>query len=1326
MAKKQFNLTVSKTPARPRNKRMREVGVVTSGGGAVVNIVGSGESVEGHTHENKSDLDQLTVDENGYIEITTLRDVTDPETGEQITVPVTEKVKAGYADKVGYAEKAAHADKADEAETAKVAETAKTAERAKLADVAKDLTNDSPVLKKFLSREKDDDAEGYITLKKGAQFGSQFIPGQDGTGGQIDSAGNGELESLKLRGFLEVPELRFNRIDVVSGELWNSVAFGLIESVEIDKDENGTELESGVITLHLEEKEYGGMAVDDLCRGMFHNLTQEESGTDDCGFDRIRGFATSYFRVSAAPYGDYKNRFRYELRPSENGFVNPHPCKGMKYAVYGNQTKKDRQYSAYHTGKYTRYLSGVNTWVISPSMIKSQFGDLSGLSLNGVTMEGYGSMQQNAYLFGTHMQLNPETVEDMKHELGGYSCSLSSYEGILHIAADATEVTDGDLVIPSLVSATVMEDETYREKLLLAEQDGATWLVGSNRYVLYTTIEAYKGDKQLSYSNNGGAGRFTVELDVHGLEAKMDGGTVYITKVTQLKGAFLTMRVNCGGDVVFTKRYYVKVVRDGEGVVTGDLGNAYQQVAAYADGSAVVTDLSTGYVAVRTNVYAYYGAAPMPVTDVQVVSVTNGRDEEIPGDLYDVEATRNPTGGPGGIAIGVVRLKLLRGFKFDDTNVMRIDLSVKAKSEGGTVYPINTLRMCVGALRAGADGEVPTIYGVEAIPNAVLLKEDGTYSPGQLRLHVWRIENGKYLSGSGGGLCVYKVDGVQKGEIINELTLDLDTLKPQQNIEVSVMGAGGSGYDTETVPVLRNGEDGKDGTDGIAYTLTAPVTNFGRDSLGNRPISSTTVTALRNGEKWDGGTFVLWGTTDGKKHTELGRISNTTQTLVQAHNDYPVLIVSLHRYGSQNNSPSNALATLTITSVSDGQNVAAGAYPYNRGEYNPDETYTFTKDRRDCVWIKVGDASRVYMVKEFGAILEGVDPSTDTEGAYWIPANMEMFTAISTALIDGANIAGFLYKDSVMRSQAENKDGQPYLVLDGEKGFIEGTRLRLGIVDDDGDVVDGVVETALARASKHFSGSLTSYERNGIGGYVTDNAVYYDSTILPGVYPPAPTISYAGYTDITLPNGSSNLGFSSWAAQVGACTYTSYPKTSDRSVNVIFNDPEISDAVARFCVNGVFASNDSAQGSSALDNPDQYTPHKRTALAVSSRMTRAQRISDKAYAATNLIGGPAIHIEEGFIRDMTLGMYVEGRSDNPPGEYCQIGICERSGETAAVVVLAPAKKGMFYALALKGINSTCLFKAGTSDIVVLSNRDGENKTRALVFFDGNQFIDFLP
>lgn len=54
-----------------------------------------------------------------------------------------------------------------------------------------------------------------------------------------------EMQGLKLNEFLEVPELRFNRIDVVSGELWNSIAFGIIESVDTINKIATLKLESG-------------------------------------------------------------------------------------------------------------------------------------------------------------------------------------------------------------------------------------------------------------------------------------------------------------------------------------------------------------------------------------------------------------------------------------------------------------------------------------------------------------------------------------------------------------------------------------------------------------------------------------------------------------------------------------------------------------------------------------------------------------------------------------------------------------------------------------------------------------------------------------------------------------------------------------------------------------------------------------------------------------------------------------------------------------------------------------------------------------------------
>ena len=52
-----------------------------------------------------------------------------------------------------------------------------------------------------------------ITAKKGLQIGESFVPGiLTGSGGFFDKYANGEVESLIIRRFLEVPELRFNRV----------------------------------------------------------------------------------------------------------------------------------------------------------------------------------------------------------------------------------------------------------------------------------------------------------------------------------------------------------------------------------------------------------------------------------------------------------------------------------------------------------------------------------------------------------------------------------------------------------------------------------------------------------------------------------------------------------------------------------------------------------------------------------------------------------------------------------------------------------------------------------------------------------------------------------------------------------------------------------------------------------------------------------------------------------------------------------------------------------------------------------------------------------
>jgi len=167
-------------------------------------------------------------------------------------------------------------------------------------------------------------------FKEGLEVGD-YTSGFFGTGAKIDKNGYAEMSGLTLREFLEVPELRFNRIDVVSGELWNSIAFGTIESVDT---------ENQTATIKLEDGEYSGLHVNDICRGIFHNIdgyNNTETGIDDCGFEKMQGFSTAYF-TPIEIIGERGEKFRYTLKAG----TSQHPCPAMKFAVYGNFVDETR------------------------------------------------------------------------------------------------------------------------------------------------------------------------------------------------------------------------------------------------------------------------------------------------------------------------------------------------------------------------------------------------------------------------------------------------------------------------------------------------------------------------------------------------------------------------------------------------------------------------------------------------------------------------------------------------------------------------------------------------------------------------------------------------------------------------------------------------------------------------------------------------------------------------------------------------------------------------------------------------------------------------
>lgn len=381
--------------------------------------------------------------------------------------------------------------------------------------------------KLFLSKLYDDTALGVITFKnsviadsmiyakKGITIGN-YISGLLGDGAIIDEHGNIEAGSLTLREFLSVPELRFNRVDVVSGELWNSIAFGTIESVDTKNQ---------IATLKLEDGEYSGLHVNDICRGIWHNISgvnETTPGTDECGFEKMQGFSTAYF-TPIEILDERGKQFRYSLKPN----TTQHPTANMKFAVYGNFLDETRQSSAYSTRDYKRFLKDVSTWAIDWTNIASQFGKIEGLNIPGAPddgiLHGDGAYLTNVYMTGAIIEFTPEQEGSLKGE-DAYSVNLTR--------TDLSVIVDNELNI--LDKYSQMNNLTFG-------------------------VQAFKGTKELVFSDVYAEGAYFLTWEAVGIKCTMANGIFTITDILSTTNEpHIDLLINCEGNATFKKSVVVQ------------------------------------------------------------------------------------------------------------------------------------------------------------------------------------------------------------------------------------------------------------------------------------------------------------------------------------------------------------------------------------------------------------------------------------------------------------------------------------------------------------------------------------------------------------------------------------------------------------------------------------------------------------------------------------------------------------------------------------------------------------------------------------------------
>jgi len=269
--KKEYISTVTPRTSRPRSERLRKLGGSgsSSGGSTVVTIAGGGSTpIEGHTHGNLATLERLGADDNGYVYVDNLKET---EEGDGWT-NVSEKAKAGYADDAGHAVKSDYADDSD------------------LWD-GHDFDDymDQPV-------RRNDDVEFRSVASEDFHTRGFVSDMETGVGAGIDADGNTEVESLRVRSFMEVYELIYNRLNALEG----NTSFADVGTIEV-VDQNA----DGTCTLTMRKRWAGDITAfqwGDVVYGYVNNL--HTSGEYYKCWLRITDVDTTANTLTAISYAD--------------------------------------------------------------------------------------------------------------------------------------------------------------------------------------------------------------------------------------------------------------------------------------------------------------------------------------------------------------------------------------------------------------------------------------------------------------------------------------------------------------------------------------------------------------------------------------------------------------------------------------------------------------------------------------------------------------------------------------------------------------------------------------------------------------------------------------------------------------------------------------------------------------------------------------------------------------------------------------------------------------------------------------------------------------
>lgn len=224
-----------------------------------------------------------------------------------------------------------------------------------------------------------------------------------------------------------------------------------------------------------------------------------------------------------------------------------------------------------------------------------------------------------------------------------------------------------------------------------------------------------------------------------------------------------------------------------------------------------------------------------------------------------------------------------------------------------------------------------------------------------------------------------------------------------------------------------------------SYWLDSPVSTINFTSTGTPSPSAFVVTMKQNvgGNVSDTNRFYLVARKyNGSWLAHVGAtLSN--QISVPATAGYTQFAIRAYKSASDANAWNNNFVTEKGVGVANdgatGTTGATGAFPRDRGVFTSGQTYVWNADYRDKIIYLIGGVYYNFLVKNYGASVTAAPTSVNGD-SNWDAMQKFVNIATDTLFADGANVAGFMFKNNVLKSY--NDEGET-LLINGKTGYFK-------------------------------------------------------------------------------------------------------------------------------------------------------------------------------------------------------------------------------------------------------------------------------------------------